>query len=327
MAFLTSPAVLRSSFLATKVRILTSRRPLQLATRRVRYRPISAVSTDASSSPSPPSSPTSEPPNSLYACVNCGAELPHDLSGTACQQCGEPYRQSSSGYYDFLPPSTDNPMIASVSRPVSVSLFQSPVVAWLYERGWRDNFARAGFPGPDAEAQLARTFFNFGHAGNGDYKILDVSCGSGIMTRRIDADVALDYSGAMLREAISRDRNGYKSKKRMYVRADVSNMPFQDASFDGVTAGAALHCWPLAQDALLEVRRVLKPGGKFFATTFARDAYVGNRSLARFLQPSRATTTYRFFWPEELVWLCKAARFSVVDVQCTKSFVTVRCQK
>lgn len=216
-------------------------------------------------------------------------------------------------------------------------MFQSPLVAWLYERGWRDNFARAGFPGPDAEAQLARAYLGKTHSDDSDgLKILDASCGSGVMTRRIDADVALDYSGAMLREAISRDVDLYKSrstyterKNRMYVRADISNMPFQDNSFDGVTAGAALHCWPLAQDALVEIRRVLKPGGKFFATTFARDAYIGNRALAGILQRNnnRATSTYRFFWPEELVWLCKAARFSVVDVQCTKSFITVRCRK
>lgn len=33
-------------------------------------------------------------------------------------------------------------------------------------------------------------------------------------------------------------------------------------------AGAALHCWPYVQDGLKEVHRVLKPGGRFFASTF-----------------------------------------------------------
>ena len=27
-------------------------------------------------------------------------------------------------------------------------IFRSPVVSWLYERGWRQNFAGFGFPGP-----------------------------------------------------------------------------------------------------------------------------------------------------------------------------------
>lgn len=257
---------------------------------------------------SPP--PSLPPPESLYACINCGAELPDDLSGDACGSCGAEYPTTSAGYIDFVPRDSD------ALRPISVRLFQSPVVAWLYERGWRDRFDIAGFPGPDVEVELARAYL-------GEGLILDASCGSGIMTRRIEADVALDYSEAMLREAISRD----KSETRRYVRADIAQMPFQDGAFDGVMAGAALHCWPVVQDALVEIRRVLKPGGKFFATTFARGALVGNKTLRDFLLPGSSVPASRFFWPDELVWLCKAARFSEVDVTCTKSFITVKCRK
>lgn len=49
-------------------------------------------------------------------------------------------------------------------------LFTSPAVSYAYERGWRQNFATAGFPGPDQEAtlgkftgiMLCRPFFCFG---------------------------------------------------------------------------------------------------------------------------------------------------------------------
>jgi len=274
MAFLElTPLVLKRPSI-TNNRSLTTRRSRRFLSSR--YRPISAVSVGETSSRPPPAL---LPSKSLYACVSCGAQLPEDLSGDSCPACGAKYRTTTAGYVDFVP--RDNKSL----RPISVSLFQSPVVAWLYERGWRDRFSTAGFPGPEAEVHLARTYLDT----NG--LILDASCGSGVMTRRIDADVALDYSEAMLQEALSRDtagRGAGKSAPRRYVRADISNMPFQDGSFDGVTAGAALHCWPVVQDALAEIRRVLKPGGKFFATTFARGAVVGNSTVRNFLLPGRS---------------------------------------
>ncbi|XP_078433552.1 putative methyltransferase At1g78140, chloroplastic [Wolffia australiana] len=44
---------------------------------------------------------------------------------------------NSKGYEEFQPPSAE--------------LFRSPVVSFLYERGWRQNFVLGGFPGPEKE--------------------------------------------------------------------------------------------------------------------------------------------------------------------------------
>ncbi len=38
-------------------------------------------------------------------------------------------------------------------------LFTSPAVSFAYERGWRQGFAAAGFPGADREAELAMAYF------------------------------------------------------------------------------------------------------------------------------------------------------------------------
>lgn len=32
-----------------------------------------------------------------------------------------------------------------------LAFFRSPLVSFVYERGWRQNFNRSGFPGPDEE--------------------------------------------------------------------------------------------------------------------------------------------------------------------------------
>lgn len=67
------------------------------------------------------------------------------------------------------------------SSYLGTSTFETPQVAFAYERGWRDSFKRAGFPGPDEEFQLAESkMLPFAR----DRPLLDASCGSGLFTRR-----------------------------------------------------------------------------------------------------------------------------------------------
>jgi len=47
----------------------------------------------------------------------------------------------------------------------------------------------------------------------------------------------------------------------------------QTESVDALHAGAAMHCWPDLDAALSEIHRVLKPGGRYFATTFLSDYF------------------------------------------------------
>lgn len=54
------------------------------------------------------------------------------------------------------------------------------------ERGWRQNFERAGFPGIDKEAAELLDFLKNGTATG---TIVDLSCGSGLMTRRLVRDL------------------------------------------------------------------------------------------------------------------------------------------
>ena len=61
-------------------------------------------------------------------------------------------------------------------------LFTSPAVSFAYERGWRQNFAVAGFPGPDAEAKMAMNYFAPAAAEAGFDKavVVDMSCATGM---------------------------------------------------------------------------------------------------------------------------------------------------
>ena len=56
-------------------------------------------------------------------------------------------------------------------------LFTSPSVSFAYERGWRQGFAAAGFPGADGEFELANEYFAPVIERNG--VLVDMSCATG----------------------------------------------------------------------------------------------------------------------------------------------------
>jgi ubiquinone/menaquinone biosynthesis C-methylase UbiE len=108
-----------------------------------------------------------------------------------------------------------------------------------------------------------------------------MSCATGLFTRRFALSekygrvLGCDYSPSMLTEArrrINADPKLSSSKQLQtsldLVRLDVGRIPMQNETVDCLHAGAAMHCWPDLDAAASEIYRVLKPGGRYFATTF-----------------------------------------------------------
>lgn len=157
-------------------------------------------------------------------------------------------------------------------------LFTSPTVSYAYERGWRQGFAQAGFPGAEREFMMATEYFAPALQGE-DSVVVDMSCATGLFTRRFAAKdtyarvLGCDYSESMLTECRRRlkEQNlpGSLQKTQLdLVQLDVGQIPMKDSSIDALHAGAAMHCWPDLDSAISEIYRVLKPGGRYFATTF-----------------------------------------------------------
>lgn len=156
-------------------------------------------------------------------------------------------------------------------------LFTNPSVSFAYERGWRQGFAAAGFPGPDIEAQMAMDYFAPVVAlSNPSSVVVDMSCATGLFTRRLAKSgnygrvLGCDYSDSMLTEARRRiNADPELSPKSLktsldLVRLDVGQIPMSTESVDCLHAGAAMHCWPDLNAAASEIHRVLKPGGRYF---------------------------------------------------------------
>lgn len=181
----------------------------------------------------------------------------------------------------FIPPPVRNVLATTGVLPGDDyipmrDLFTSPQVSFAYERGWRQGFAAAGFPGADKEYEMVREYFEPLKPDT----VVDMSCATGLFTRRLAKGgdyarvIGCDYSDSMLSEArrrIESDdelKNGSGATKLDLVRCDVGDIPMASESISALHAGAAMHCWPDLDAALSEIYRVLKPGGRFFTSTF-----------------------------------------------------------
>ncbi|MFJ3715234.1 class I SAM-dependent methyltransferase [Streptomyces sp. NPDC090057] len=99
-------------------------------------------------------------------------------------------------------------------------------------------------------------------------RLLDIACGTGLVTRRLAAArpalrvTAADLSAAMARRAAHRLPGAV-------LRADSRRLPFPDATFDAVTGVWLLHLLSGPDEAravVAECARVLRPGGVYVTT-------------------------------------------------------------
>jgi ubiquinone/menaquinone biosynthesis C-methylase UbiE len=97
-----------------------------------------------------------------------------------------------------------------------------------------------------------------------DWQVLDVATGAGHtafafaphVARVIAADLTAEMLAKTAELAAKRGLTNVETRP-----ADAEVLPFDDASFDGVTCRIALHHFPNPRQALAEFARVLKPGG------------------------------------------------------------------
>ncbi|XP_028790167.1 uncharacterized methyltransferase At2g41040, chloroplastic-like isoform X1 [Neltuma alba] len=247
-------------------------------------------------------------------------------SGFKCRRCNKSY-SSKDMFLDLTV--TAGLRDYTEVQPVRTELFRSPLVSFLYERGWRQNFNRSGFPGRDEEFKMAQEYFKPAQGG----LLVDVSCGSGLFSRKFASSgvysgvIALDFSENMLRQCynfIKQDETLLANNLAL-VRADVSRLPFSSGSVDAVHAGAALHCWPSPSNAIAEITRILKSGGVFVGSTFLR--YTS--STPWIIRPLRERTLqgYSYLTEEEIEDLCTSCGLTNYSRKIQQSFIMFSAQK
>ncbi len=133
--------------------------------------------------------------------------------------------------------------------------------------------------------------------------LLDLGCGGGQdssdLGRRGYRVVGVDRASALL----SAGRRRYRSLP--LIRADLRQLPFQAASFDGLWAAASLMHLPkpVARRILADLCKLVRPGGLFAATVtygvksrLVTDGWVPGRYFARWRKDEFARAVRRAGW-------------------------------
>lgn len=178
---------------------------------------------------------------------------------------------ADGGYLDLI--GVDG---APESTGATQDLMLTRVVPMVYERWWRPGLGRVfkGMTGPgmEEEMRIARLLLGLseGHA------VLDVACGPGNFTRSFGRavgesglSVGIDASETMLERGV-RDTERSGLGNVCLVRGDAVALPFREGTFDAACCFAALHLFADPFDALSDMARVLKPGGRIAILTSVR---------------------------------------------------------
>jgi len=151
--------------------------------------------------------------------------------------------------------------------------------------------------------------------------LLDLACGAGLTTASLARRgapggrvVGVDLSTAMIDAA----RSGCSQPDVDFVVASADALPFADHSFDHVFCNMGLMLFPSAADALLEIGRVLRPGGTLRASVWGRPEHSTVMSLLPSVAesigialPTPPRSNFHLGQPEDLQSLLSATELSL----------------
>src|SRR5919109_3964755 len=190
------------------------------------------------------------------------------LTPEAARGTGDP-GALAAGYLDLLDGELE-------STGAAQDLMTTRFVPAIYERFWRPALARVvkGLTGPGMpeEVRIARLLLGLGR---GD-TVLDVACGPGNFSREFARAVGeeglvvgIDASRTMLARGVAELEPAGVSNLAL-ILGDATDLPFRDASFDGVSCFAALHLFSDPLAALDQMRRGVRAGGGVAVMTSGR---------------------------------------------------------
>jgi SAM-dependent methyltransferase len=122
------------------------------------------------------------------------------------------------------------------------------------------------------------------------WRVLDVATGSGnaalAAARRGCEAVGVDYVPALLERG--RMRAAAERLPVDFVEGDAEQLPFPDASFDGVISIYGVMFAPHHRQAAFELARVCRPGGRIALACWTPTGFIGEtfRVMSRYLPPT-----------------------------------------
>lgn len=137
------------------------------------------------------------------------------------------------------------------------------------DKRWRRLVARK------LQAELQRT----------DALVLDVACGTGDLSLELQRNakarvIGTDFCRPML--AVAAEKNAKNNRSIPYIEGDGLSLPFEDKTFDAVTIAFGLRNFSNWQSGIVELRRILKTGGRLAILEFSSPVVPGFKQLFNF---------------------------------------------
>ena len=115
--------------------------------------------------------------------------------------------------------------------------------------------------------------------------VLECACGTGAITKYIVQKCkfihATDYSDAMLKQTAKKCKN---FNNISIEKVDITNLKYNDNSFDAVVAGNVIHLLSEPAKAFDELKRVTKPNGKIIIPTYINASKVSSSLAVKFFE-------------------------------------------
>ncbi|MEP6946021.1 MAG: bifunctional demethylmenaquinone methyltransferase/2-methoxy-6-polyprenyl-1,4-benzoquinol methylase UbiE [Acidobacteriota bacterium] len=118
-----------------------------------------------------------------------------------------------------------------------------------------------------------------------DAVVLDVACGTGDLALELNRGsgaqiIGTDFCRPML--AFAKTKSATELHPIPYVEGDALELPFDDGRFDAVTIAFGLRNLANVAAGLMELRRILKPGGRIAILEFSSPVVPGFGKLFNF---------------------------------------------
>ncbi len=152
--------------------------------------------------------------------------------------------------------------------------------------------------------------------------VLEVACGTGFVALKIAERASkvsgIDISALMIDEAKKKIREKDLDNVEFFVE-DAYSLHFGNDVFDTVICNNALQNMKYPQKALVEIKRVLKPGGRFIGTVVGFGDAPIYKMLFTVFKPFIKLPVFHKFNLYEMAEMIKDPGFSIVNEEILKN--------